>query len=295
MSTSASTRIIMLLQPTQRGTQTPKLSGSRTCRFDFPLTRQNLISCRFTTCLDSRKTGHRVQQSVFKKDVKQYGWGLPKCLRPVEGEYEWKQNAPIHRSAVLGPFVLDTLKEFGISLEEGFMCKYEELPGQPGAATADHHLLSPYEQITKKLSTMESLPQVHVSTFVQEARKELRNLEKYVKDVKLQWSSSFSTPSKKKSESTPKRTRDDLQRSFRSGPDAPHLSLLGDVPEICASYAYKLCGAGLARFAFSIAFEVLCNIKARESGGTTLNREFAELMAVPKVAVRTLSVLRSQT
>jgi hypothetical protein len=253
------------------------------------------MSYRFTTCLDSRKTGHRVQQSVFEKDVKRYAFGLPECLCPVKEGHERDQNIRIKRGKNLGPFVLDTLKEFGRDLEDGFMCKYEELRGQTGAATADHHLLSPYEQITKKLSTMESLPQVHVGTFVQEARKELRSLEKYVKDGKLQWSSSFSTPSKKNSESTPKRTRDDLQRSFRSGPDAPHLSLLGDVPEICASYAYQLCGAGHASFAFSIAFEVLCNIKARESGGAMLNREFAELMAVPKIAVRTLSVLRSQT
>jgi len=42
-----------------------------------------------------------------------------------------------------------------------------------------------------------------------------------------------------------------------------------------------------------LAFDTLCKIKARESGGTTLNREFAELVTIPKIAVRTLSALRS--
>jgi RNA-dependent RNA polymerase len=112
--------------------------------------------------------------------------------------------------------------------------------------------------------------------------------------MKTQWSKIFSTSSKKNSGSTQKRTVDSLRREFHSGPDAPYLSLLGDVPEIRASYAYRLCGAGNTSFAFAMAFEVLCNIKARESGGTILNREFVELMAIPKIAVRTLSALRSQ-
>jgi hypothetical protein len=123
------------------------------------LARQNLMSCRFTTCLDSRKTGHRVQQNVFDKDVKRYGWGLPECLRPVEDGREWDQNVRIRRSEALGPFVLDTLKDFGNSLANSFLRKYEELGSQPGAArstTADCHLLGPYEQILMKLSKMES-------------------------------------------------------------------------------------------------------------------------------------------
>ena len=295
MGMSASTQIIIATQYTKRGTQTQKQSGWHTCRFDCPLAQQNLISCRFTTCLDSRKTGHRVQQSVFEKDVKRYGWGLPECLRPVDEGHESKQNARILRGGGLGPFVLDTLKIFGDSIENSLMSKYKELGSQSGAAkstTADHHLQAPYKQIIVKLSKMEFLPQVHVNTFVQEARKELRTLEKHVADVRSQWPGLNDV--KKKSESTRKHMVDDLRRKFHSERDAPHLSLLGDVREIRASYAYQLCGAGNATFAFAMAFEVLCNIKARESGGTILDREFAELMAIPKIAVRTLSALRSQ-
>lgn len=250
------------------------------------------MSCRFTTCLDSRKTGHRVQRSVFEKDVERYSRGLPECLRPVDEGRGSNQNV-IRPIEALGPFVLDTLKDFGNSLENSFLCKYEELGSQPGAArstTADRHLLGPYEQILMKLSKMET--QVHANDFVQEAHKELRKLKDHVEDTKSQWGKCFS---KKKSESTQKRTVDDLRQRFHSGPDAPHLSLLGDIPEIRASYAYKQCGAGNANFAFRMAFEDLCSIKARESGGTMLNREFVELMAIPKIAVRTLSALRSQT
>ena len=43
------------------------------------------------------------------------------------------------------------------------------------------------------------------------------------------------------------------------------------------------------RFAFSAAFDVLCKITGRESRGITLIHEPAELVKVPKIAVRTLS------
>jgi hypothetical protein len=223
--------------------------------------------------------------------VRQYGWGLPACLRPVE---EGNQN-PAKRNALLGPFVLDTLKESGKDLVEGFLRKYKGFSGQPGAIkfmTPDHHLLGPHQQIVEKLSKMERLPQVHLSDLVREARKEVQEIERHVKNVKSEWGKCVH---KKNSGSTRNPMLNDLRRKFNSGPDAPHLSLLGDVPEIRASFAYKLQGAEIPWFAFSMAFEVLCVIKARESGGTIVNRELAELMAIPKVAVRTLSALRSQT
>jgi hypothetical protein len=248
------------------------------------------LAYMFTTCLDSRKTGHRVQQSIFDKDVRQYGWGLPECLRPVE---EGRENVRILRSEGLDPFVLDTLKRCGSELANDFLCKYKELSSQSGATrvmTPDRHLLGPYQQIVEKLSRMENLPQVHLNDLVREARKEVKEIEKHVRDMKSEWGKCF-----RKSGSTQKRMLDDLRRKFNSGPDAPHLSLLGDVPEIRASFAYKLHGADNPTFAFSMAFEVLCVIKARESGGTIVDRELAGLMAIPKVAVRTLSALRSQT
>jgi RNA-dependent RNA polymerase len=289
---SASTQCIIAMRHTQRGTQTRKLSGWHTCRSNFPLTQHSLISCRFTTCLDSRKTGHRVQRSVFDKDVRQYGWGLPECLRPVE---EGNQNPARRNEALLGPFVLDTLKRSGIKLAEEFLCKYRELSGQPGATrsmTPDRHLLGPYQQIAEKLSRMERLPQVHLNDLVREVRKEVEAIERHVKNMKSEWGKCFQ---KKNSGSTRNPMLIDLRRKFNSGPDAPHLSLLGDVPEIRASFAYKLHGTDNPTFAFSMAFEVLCVIKARALGGSIVDRELAELMAIPKVAVRTLSALRSQT
>ena len=292
MSMSESTQGTIAMLHTQRGTQTQKPSGWHICGFNFPLAQQNLISCRFTTCLDSRKTGHRVQQGVFAKDVKQYGWGLPECLRPVE---EGNQNPAQRNEALLGPFVLDALKRSGIKLAEEFSSKYRGLSGQPGATrsmTPDRHLLGPYQQIVEKLSRMERLPQVHLSDLVREARKELQEVEKHVKNKKSEWGKCFQ---KKNSGSTRNAMLNDLRRKFNLGPDAPHLSLLGEIPEIRASFAYKLHGAENPTFAFSVAFEVLCVIKARALGGTIVDRELSELMAIPKVAVRTLSALRSQT
>src|SRR5712671_4291840 len=110
MGTSANIPISMTMRPTQRVTHTQKLSGWHICRFNFDLTRQNLMFCRFNTCLDSRKTGYRVQQEVFKKDTRYYAWGLPECLHPVEEGDQRSQRARIKRGEGLGPYVLDILQ-----------------------------------------------------------------------------------------------------------------------------------------------------------------------------------------
>jgi RNA-dependent RNA polymerase len=288
MTTLASTIIITGMRPTQRVTHTQKLSGWHICRFNVPLARQNLMFCRFTTCLDSRKTGYRAQQEVFKKDM-QRSWGLPECLRSVEEGDQRNQRGRVKRGEGLGPFILDILKGFGSELQERFLHEYDNLSGQPGTARfeADRDLLGPYQKIMGKLSEIES-PGVYPKELAREARKELRTVEIHVEDVKTEWARIFRAP-----KSARNRMLVDLRRKFESGPDVPLLSHLGDIPEIRASCAYRRCSADAPRFAFSVAFDVLCKIKARESRGTTLSHEFAELVTVPKIAVRTLSALRS--
>lgn len=258
------------------------------------------LAYMFTTCLDSRKTGLRVLQKVFEQDSKKYGWSLPNCLR-VDEEVGESQNSVPKRGGALRPFILDELQDFGKSVKNEFLAKYERPDGQLAAEPLfkDRHLLRPYERISEKLSEMQSLPRVKVGDFLAEARRELVAVEEHVKAMKSEWPNVFRAT--KKREPAPKRGSkpsqnngfDVLRRDFALGPDVPHLALLGDVPEIRASYAYSLCSPSNANFAFAMAFEELCNIKARELGGATIDREFAELMSIPKSAVRTLSVLRA--
>jgi len=260
------------------------------------------MSCRFTTCLDSRKTGLRVLENVFQKDSAKYG---SKYMRVDEGVAENQSLA--RRGEALGSFILDDLQSFGSSIADSFWVKYEKPDGQPAADTwfksKDKHLLRPYQRISEKLSEMRSLPQVKVDDFLAEARRELGAIEEHVKAMKLEWANIFRSkergPAKRKgskpSKSSQDRAIDVLQRKFASGPDVPHIALLGDVPEIRASYAYSLCQPNNAKFAFAVAFKELCNIKAREQGGSILDREFAELMSIPKSTVRTLSALRAST
>jgi RNA-dependent RNA polymerase len=291
MTTLVNTQPTTGMRPTQRVTHTQKLSGWHICGFNFPLARQNLMFCRFNTCLDSRKTGHRVQHEVFKKDM-QRSWGLPECLRFVEkGDQTGQNDVRIKRGQGLRPFILDILQGFGNELKEGFLRDYENLSSQPGAARfeADRDLLEPYQKILGKLSQIESAPGVYLNELAREARKELRTIEVHVGNMKTEWARIFRTTSM----SARDRMLDNLRRKFESGPDVPHLSHLGDIPEIRASCAYRQCSADIPRFAFSMAFDVLCKIKAKESRGAILSREFAELVTVPKIAVRTLSALRS--
>jgi RNA-dependent RNA polymerase len=291
MTTLANTRIITGTRPTQRAIHTQKLSGWHICRFNIPLARQNLMFCRFTTCLDSRKTGHRVQQEVLKKKDNQYSWGLPECFRSAEERDQRNQSTRIKRGEGLRPFILDILRGFGHELKERFLREYENLSGQPGAPRfeADRDLLSPYQKVMGKLSEIDSLPGVYLNELVREARKELRTLEGHVENTKTEWARVFRTGST----SARNRMLVNLRQKFESGPDVPHLSHLGDISEIRASCAYRRYGADNPKFAFGMAFDVLCKIKARESGGTTLSRDLVELVTVPKIAVRTLSALRS--
>jgi RNA-dependent RNA polymerase len=249
------------------------------------------MSCRFTTCLDSRKTGFRVQQEVFREDTRKYAWGVPDCFRSVDEGDERSQRGTIVRDKGLGPFILDILKDFGDRLAKILPGDYENLRELPGATrfTADCDLLGPYQKIKGKISEMELLPGVYLKELGRNASTELRRIESHVEDMKAEWANIFRTASK----TTQTAKVVDLRRKFESGPDVPHLTHLGDIPEIRASYAYRRYGADKPSFAFSMAFDMLCKIKARESGGTTLSHEFGDLMTIPKVAVRTLSALRS--
>jgi len=249
--------------------------------------------CRFTTCLDSRKTGHRVRQDVFAKDVQRYARGLPECMGQVE-TYEWREDNNIRRNKDLGPFVLESLRDFGKDLANIFLSEYEKLGGQPAVnrfTTADQHLLGPHQRIVKKLSEMESLLGADGNKLIREARRELGTIENHVDKVKSEWPQAFSNRRK----NTQNEAIADLRRKFVLRPDVPHLSLLGDIPAIRASYAYKQCRANNPKFAFSMASEDICRIKAQEAGGTVLDRELADLMTIPKTAVRTLSALRALT
>ncbi|KAI0249507.1 RNA dependent RNA polymerase-domain-containing protein [Lactifluus subvellereus] len=259
------------------------------------------LAYMFTTCLDSRKTGHRVRRRVFEEDSKQFGWPLPDCLRDsVDGAMdEVHQNIVIKRGEGLAPFVLDALRHFGEGIAENFLSKYEESSGQgrvvSRSTSQDHALIKPYKRISEKLSEMESLLQVNVKDFVREARRELKMVEDHVKTMQKEWPRACYPQKASKKVSAPAKNRGvtALQREFVSGPEVPHLSLLGDVPAIRASYAYTLCKPENPKFAFAMASEALCHIKAQELGGTTLGREFAELMAIPKSTARTLSALRA--
>jgi len=246
----------------------------------------------FTTCLDSRKTGHRVRQDVFVKDSKRYGLGLPECMGKVE-KYEWREDCNIRRDENLGPFVLESLRDFGKDLAGTFLTEYEKLGGQPAVNrfTTDQHILGPHQRIVKKLSEMESLLGPDGNKFIIEARKELGMIENHVDEIRAEWPKAFANRRK----NAQNEAIADLRRKFVLEQNVPRLSLLGDIPAIRASYAYRQCWPNNPKFAFSMASEDICRIKAQESGGTVLDRDLADLMTVPKTAVRTLSALRALT
>src|SRR6202012_1475211 len=99
------------------------------------------MSCRFTTCLDSRKTGLHVLENVFQKDANEYGWPLPKCMQDEEKKGE-SQNAVTRRGEALEPFILDELLSFGHSVAKNLWVEYDK-PAMESFRTKDQHLLRP--------------------------------------------------------------------------------------------------------------------------------------------------------
>ncbi|KAI0271441.1 RNA dependent RNA polymerase-domain-containing protein [Gloeopeniophorella convolvens] len=254
------------------------------------------LAYMFTTCLDSSKTGLRILQDVFSKDGKRYGMARPVCMRDADDDGgEFSTNTVAKRDGNLKPFIIELLREFGATLLDEHLRKYEEISRQfgPEARSRDPHLEAPYKEIADKLSKGTSLVS-GAGALLQEAAKELGTLRKHVDAIKVQWGRSFSSgPSQKRGKQSKWGGVDALQREFAATLDLPHLSLLGDISAIRASYAYTQCSPDNARFAFALAFEDLCNIKARALGGYTLAPDFAELMAISRPAVRTLSALRA--
>ncbi|KAI0307660.1 RNA dependent RNA polymerase-domain-containing protein [Multifurca ochricompacta] len=153
------------------------------------------LAYMFMTCLDSRKTGYRVQEKVFEQDSRRYGWGLPDCLRIDEERDVGSLNPPIRRREKLGPFVLDALQEYGQELADNYLRKYEELRRQPGVAAQfsaeDCHLLTPYKRVSELLTQLSG---ENANDFVEKSCRELGVVEEHVKAMKLEWPTACFTP-----------------------------------------------------------------------------------------------------
>jgi len=244
--------------------------------------------CRFNTCLDSPKTGHRLENHIFLEDRAQYGHPRPSCMvtmDQVDSAGQGHQStAPVERSKHLGTFVLDSLVAAGRELRIRHLQTYDlllaGLDGRP-----DHDLLKPFKDATTMANEMERQK-------CQKFRDELMSLKAHVDEVQKAYQKLWASPRKPSSSRTKKggNRKDidaalaDIARQFAEGPSNYHNFMTPNLAQIKASYAYSLS----ATYGFSMAYRDLCTIKAVASQHIPIARSFAETMSIAPSFLRVL-------
>ncbi|OSX67200.1 hypothetical protein POSPLADRAFT_1127992 [Postia placenta MAD-698-R-SB12] len=248
----------------------------------------------FCTVLDSRKTGLRVKDGVFKKDKQQYDKEKPDCMTKsstastvLNGPYKSRLRRQIRRR-----FVLETLLDAGRTLQSELLAKYDgmraDLAQQP-----DNDLLRPYQQASRLATTI-------ATQGLRSLQSETTSILEHVHRGLQAWRSLSSKSPQSPAKASPSKSRVDAKAKAEKGKPYKDLAIsfmrdLHNVPHfaefpvrldaILASCAYQ----ENPKFAFSVAFRSLCKIKAEASGSAALSRTFAEVMTVPSAAVKVLS------
>ncbi|KAI0829054.1 RNA dependent RNA polymerase-domain-containing protein [Trametes gibbosa] len=256
--------------------------------YDAPETVRNAFM--FNTILDSRKSGLKVKNDVYRRDKQRYDRGRPICLQAggkgAEGDLP-SSVVSLSRPPVLGRFILDELLQEGERMRDFHLHRYDQfIQTTQYSARSDQELLRPY-------TTASALPDLS------QVKSDLTRIRTHVEEHITKWQktaraskSTPRTPSRRGKtrggRSAPVEGRNkwrELKKSFATGPDIASDSLLatlGDLEALKASCAYAL----NPKFAWSVAFQALCRIKATSQGSIALTGTFADSMSISSSAVR---------
>ncbi|TBU58167.1 RNA dependent RNA polymerase-domain-containing protein [Dichomitus squalens] len=264
--------------------------------YDAPETIRNAFM--FNTVLDSRKTGYRIRQEVLKDDKRKYQRQLPDCMLSRKAAEKKQQSwdrgdIPFRRDRRLGQFILDELFAAGRKMRDEQITRYDRLKSH-ASFSMDDDLLRPWKRVRPWLG--DSSPVARDLEAIQ------RHVEKHIE----RWraiTANARTPFKRGSSSAKDKATgsesgkgaqaqyNDLARSFATGPDISPDTLLASIASIAelkASCAYTL----KPGFAWSVAFQALCHIKAGAQGSVAVTADFAEVMSIPASTNRVLEQSR---
>ncbi|PIL31184.1 RNA-dependent RNA polymerase [Ganoderma sinense ZZ0214-1] len=259
--------------------------------YDSPETIRHAFM--FNTVLDSRKTGHRVSEDVFKKDKRNFNKEMPPCLQSRKSgenpQERGDRKVSFKRDRALGPFILDYLFDAGRKMQDEHMKRYDGM--KPRFFGSDADLLRPWDRMkawigdTSPVGADLALIQAHVNEHIRQWQV-----------ITGRMSSSRSTPSARgkagaRSGKSAQALYDELARSYAAGPEISSSSLLAcsaNIEQLKASCAYAL----KPKFAWYVAFQALCHIKAAAEGSIAFKAEFADLMSIPASTNRVLEQSR---
>lgn len=237
---------------------------------------------RFTTCLDSGKSGLCVNTDRFREDQGTWDYPLPDCMKKGKDYVENRRPLPPFSNQ----FVLDVLMRKGKEIGDQHLKKYKEKRKEGYFGEVDPDLVAP---ITRALDQIGHQNQaVHC---------ELMKLVEHVEKVRHGWRTYWSSkPNQQsmvwgKAKKSAKKLADDqriekLREDFASspGPDEIGILLALDpylVSKLKASIAISVNQRPSEAFAFSMAYETLLKIKAEASGGVSpITHSFGDILGV---------------
>ncbi|KAI0042274.1 hypothetical protein FA95DRAFT_1564481 [Auriscalpium vulgare] len=257
------------------------------------------LAYMFTTCLDASKTGLRVRPKVFSADKRKYDWAKPACMVSAKNAGSVEKPPPhLQRRDSSKKFVLESIRRHGQELQDSLLIAYGNV--QP-SKRRDLDLVEPVENLLRLVQSYG--PNHAISEAI---RAELDLVNAHVSKIRAQFAkASFSNDSPYSPRKTPSRGKPvrsnstqaigQLKREFCEGPPPEQIPILthSEVADyVRAAYAYKKAteyDATSTAFPFAMAFETLCQIKARARGNSvTMRRSFANLLNMSSSTVRIL-------
>ena len=227
-----------------------------------PIQTEMLV--RFNTLLDSSKTGLRLKPGVFDKDRVKFGNPVP----------NFEESSK--------PFILHALLRAGKNEGEKLLQEYDEI-GQ-GVDRPDKDLKAPYN---------------NCADFVNKAyengfpifSEQLGLVRKHVEKAQEAYKKACGKSKERSPQKKPKRRQDQkdpmVNASRMFAEEVEKVNLIPNIKEVKASYAYHLA----PKFAFAMAFQDLCLIKARASpsGIAPSTRSFDEAKTVSSKYLRAVA------
>ena len=219
---------------------------------------------RFNTLLDSSKTGLRLKPGVFEKDRAKLGEQVPNFDESSK------------------PFILHTLVRAGKSEGDKLLQEYDNI-GQ-SVDRLDKDLKAPYDNCANfVLNAYENGFPIFTE--------QLGLVRKHVEKAQEAYKKASGKSKERSPQKKPKRRQDqkdpmaNASRMFAE--EVENVNLIPNIKEVKASYAYHLA----PKFAFEMAFQDLCLIKARASPGgiAPSTRNFDEAKTVSSKYLRAVA------
>jgi RNA-dependent RNA polymerase len=207
-----------------------------------------------------------------------------------EEESGWSNLSPLlNREGYLGPFILDTLIQFGDQLSNQHLVNFDRLL-KAVDQRSDYDLLQPHKDATVIAS------QISDGGYDGYSRG-LEAIECHVKKMYIKWTDTTASESQSSSpRRSPTKGRDaykpkgdawrKVARAYVEGPTDPSTSVIPNVNAVKASFAYAYYKN--PKFAFTVAYKDLCAIKASASQNLPITREFGEAMSIVPSFLRVL-------